>query len=318
VFEDLQLNARAAQIVERIAADQQSLGVASRGGPGGCQIFDFGIEARGGLLAGLSLAEVCLAGLGQVSLVPCGAELAAACAVQVVTDHPVVACMASQYAGWQLAAGKFFAMGSGPMRALARKEPLYERLDYRESSSVAVGVLETRKFPTEEICARIAAETQVSPHELQLLVAPTASHAGTLQVVARGVETALHKLFELGFDLSQIESALGRAPLPPLAIDDLAAIGRTNDAVLYGAEVTLWVRCEDDLLNEIGPRVPSSASPEHGAPFAEIFARFDHDFYRIDPHLFSPAVVSFVNRTSGRTFRFGQFAPSVLLRSFGS
>jgi methenyltetrahydromethanopterin cyclohydrolase len=316
VSEDLQLNARAAQLVERIAAETETLRISVTTGPGGCQLLDLGIGAPGGLAAGLRLAEVCLAGLGQVSLVPCNAELAAPCAVQIATDHPVAACMASQYAGWQLAAGKYFAMGSGPMRALARKEPLFERLTYRESSSVAVGVLETRKLPPEEICHRIAADTGVPLPDLKLLAAPTASHAGNLQVVARSVETALHKLFELGFDLTQIESAIGRAPLPPMAAHDLAAIGRTNDAILYGAEVTLWVRSDDDLLNDIGPRVPSCASPEHGAPFAEIFARYDHDFYRIDPHLFSPAVVSLVNCTTGRTFRFGQMAPDVLARSF--
>ena len=39
--------------------------------------------------------------------------------VQVVTDHPVRACLASQYAGWAIKEGKYFAMGSGPMRAAA-------------------------------------------------------------------------------------------------------------------------------------------------------------------------------------------------------
>ncbi len=147
-------------------------------------------------------------------------------------------------------------------------------------------------------------------------MAPTASQAGTIQVVARSVETCLHKLHELGFDPKRIESAFGTAPLPPVAKDDLAAIGRTNDAVLYGGEVTLWLRGDDDSLRQVGPHIPSSSSPEFGEPFAVIFKRYNCDFYKIDPQLFSPAAVTFCNLDSGRTFRFGQTLPEVIQRSF--
>src|SRR4029079_9837922 len=113
-----------------------------------------------------------------------------------------------------------------------------------------------------------------------------------------------------------IESAYGAAPLPPVAGDDLAAIGRTNDAVLYGAEVTLWLRGDDESIAAIGPRFPSSASPDFGEPFAQIFKRYDCDFYKIDPHLFSPAAVTFCNLDTGRTMRFGKVSPEVVERSF--
>ena len=156
----------------------------------------------------------------------------------------------------------------------------------------------------------------VASERLTILVAPTASQAGGVQIVARSVETALHKLFELGFDLSRIESGFGTAPLPPVARDDLAAIGRTNDAVLYGAEVTLWVRGDDDSLRTIGPKTPSSASADFGAPFGEIFKRYDGDFYKIDPLLFSPAVVTLANLDTGNSFRFGHTLPRVIHRSF--
>jgi methenyltetrahydromethanopterin cyclohydrolase len=151
---------------------------------------------------------------------------------------------------------------------------------------------------------------------LTLLIAPTASLAGTIQVVARSVETALHKMAELGFELARIESGHGVAPLPPIAKNDLAAIGRTNDAILYGGEVTLWMRGADDEIERLGPAVPSSASADFGRPFAEIFAAANHDFYKIDPHLFSPAVVNLVSLDSGRSWRFGEVRPDILARSF--
>jgi methenyltetrahydromethanopterin cyclohydrolase len=283
----------------------------------GATLIDLGIETPGGLGAGLALAEICLAGLGRVSLVPGSGCTGLAPAVAIATDHPVAACMASQYAGWQITGEKYFAMGSGPMRAAYGREPLFERLGHRERPPVAVGVLETRKFPPLAVIEQIASGCGLSPDALTLLVAPTASLAGTVQVVARSVETSLHKLFELGFDLMRVESAWGIAPLPPVAGNDLAAIGLTNDAILYGGEVTLWVRGDDDSLATLGPQVPSSASSDHGLPFAAIFERAGRNFYDIDPHLFSPAVVTFQNLDTGRVQRFGRVEPEILARSFG-
>jgi methenyltetrahydromethanopterin cyclohydrolase len=264
------------------------------------------------------MAEVCLADLGRVNMQHGSIGEWSGPLVNVHTDQPLLACIASQYAGWQITAGKYFAMGSGPMRAVACKEPLVAELGLKELSDRVVGVLESSKLPADDVCRQIAQQCQVTPDHVILLVARTASIAGTLQVVARSVETALHKLHVLGYDLRNVASGLGTAPLPPIAADDLAGIGRTNDAVLYGGQVTLWVRDNDARLAEIGPRVPSSASPDFGEPFAAIFERAGRDFYKIDPMLFSPAVVTLVNQSTGKSHHFGQLRPDVLARSFCS
>lgn len=313
----MQLNQRAAELCDGLVAEAERLRVTITTCESGARLIDCGITAAGGLEAGLAMARICMAGLGQVQLVPAETELWQGPAVQVTTDHPTAACMASQYAGWQVSEGKFFAMGSGPMRAAAGREELFEKIPGREQTDVAVGVLETAKIPPPEVCRDIAKRCGVEPDRLTLLFARTASQAGTLQVVARSVETTLHKLLELGFDLSRVESGLGTAPLPPVAGDDLAGIGRTNDAVLYGGQVTLWVRGDDASLEQIGPKVPSCASADHGRPFAEIFEQYDRDFYKIDPHLFSPAVVMLANLDTGRLHRFGHTLPRVIHQSFG-
>jgi methenyltetrahydromethanopterin cyclohydrolase len=170
--------------------------------------------------------------------------------------------------------------------------------------------------PTDEVAAYLSEHLNVPPSKLTLLVAPATSIAGNVQVVGRSLETALHKLYELKLDLGQVVSGYGTAPLPPIAADEIKAIGRMNDAILYGGQVVVWVQAEDDQLAELGPRVPSSASSDHGAPFAEIFARYDMDFYKIDPMLFSPAVISIHNLRSGRCHTFGRLEPDVLRRSF--
>jgi methenyltetrahydromethanopterin cyclohydrolase len=238
--------------------------------------------------------------------------------VQVASDYPVQACLASQYAGWQIAVGKFFAMGSGPMRAHYGKEALFDHIPGRESAPHVVGVLEGRKMPNEEVIAWLSEKLQLPAGSITLAIAPTASIAGTVQIVARSLETALHKLHELKFDVNQIMSGFGTAPLPPPAKDDLASIGRTNDAILYGGRVHLWVRGDDAVIAEIGPKVPASASSDYGQPFAEVFKRAGHDFYKLDPLLFAPAVVTFHNLASGRSFEVGKLNEAVMRQSFGA
>jgi methenyltetrahydromethanopterin cyclohydrolase len=323
----LQLNERALRLVDTLVTNSAVRRVSVHTLATGARVVDCGIKVEGGLGAGIALARVCLADLADVSLVPGTIGDVACPHIQVATDHPVAACMASQYAGWQISvdlpagadgkAKKYFAMGSGPIRAAAGREEIFDKIGYRESTPVAVGVLETRKIPTDEVAHWICERTKVPPSGLSLLVAPTASQAGTVQVVARSVETALHKLYELGFDLGRVVSAHGAAPLPPVARDDLAAIGRTNDAVLYGGRVTLWVRGDDASIEAIGSRVPSAASSDYGVPFAEIFDRAGGDFYKIDPHLFSPAELTFCNLDSGSSRRFGSVNSEILRKSFG-
>jgi methenyltetrahydromethanopterin cyclohydrolase len=310
------LNERAQRLADFLAANaaQHRIRVQTTGN--GARVLNCGIDTPGGVQAGLSLARVCLANLAEVSLVP-GEVRGVACPyVQVSTDHPVLACMASQYAGWPISVGKYFAMGSGPMRAARGAEELYDHIEGREQPPVAVGILETRKLPTDDVIEAVAEATKVPAAKLTLLVAPAASMAGNLQVVARSVETCLHKLHELGFDLGQVVTGFGSAPLPPVARDEIVAIGRTNDAILYGGRVVLWVNAEDEQLEAVGSRVPSSASNDHGEPFADIFARYEHDFYKIDPLLFSPAEVVFCNLKSGRCHAYGEVLPDVLARSF--
>lgn len=313
----ISLNRRALAIVESLLSRAVEARVAVSELEGGGRFVDCGINVKGSLAAGLDLARVCLGGLAQVDLVPGEVRGAAIPTVSVMTDHPVQACLAAQYAGWSLKDGKYFAMGSGPMRAAAGTEALYDVIGHREDAESVVGVLETRKPPTPAIVARIAAACRVEPARVTLMAAPTASLAGSLQIAARSVETALHKLAELKFDLTRVVSAHGSAPLPPVSENDLAAIGRTNDAILYGAQVVLYLTGDDASLAQVGPRVPSSASRDFGDPFATIFARYGHDFYKVDPLLFSPVQVVLQNIDTGTTLVSGRPEPDILARSFG-
>jgi methenyltetrahydromethanopterin cyclohydrolase len=207
-------------------------------------------------------------------------------------------------------------MGSGPARALIRAEALYDDLDWDEQASAAVLCLETRDAPPAEVADFVAERAGVAPPALTLLTAPTASVTGGVQIAARVVETALHKLHELEFDVKKVVAGYGCCPLPPVAGDDMAALGRTNDAVLYGGQVHLTVEADDDVLGGLVERLPASASSDYGEPFGKVLKDANYEFYEIDPLLFSPAQIRVTSVESGRSFEAGRVNLEVLERSF--
>ncbi|MFM9196609.1 MAG: methenyltetrahydromethanopterin cyclohydrolase [Planctomycetia bacterium] len=322
----MQLNAGALRIVAEILSDPERLGVACHTAASGARIVDCGVKAVGSIEAGVLLARAAMAGLGTVAVEQPG-QVSAAFAhlwpdcewpiVAVASDQPLAACLAAQYAGWKVSTAGYFAMASGPIRAAIGREDLFTEIGMRERADDAVGLLETAKLPPDEVVMTLAADAGVPADRLVLLVARTASTAGTLQVIARSLETALHKLHDLHFDLRRIRRGTGRAPLAPVPKkDDLLAIGRTNDAILYGGHVVLEVTGDDDSLLEIGPRMVSRASADYGAPFCTLFERAGRDFYALDPALFAPALVDLVNVDTGRRHRFGGIAQTIVNGSF--
>ena len=313
----LSLNDRARALADRLAAEADELRVAITTLANGARLIDCGAQAAGGFEAGRRFAEICMAGLGTVAYAPVVFEGRWLPALTVTTDRPAIACLASQYAGWRVDREGYFAMGSGPGRALIRAEELYDDLDWDERASSAVLCLETREPPPAEIADFVAQRAGVPASALTLLFAPTASVAGGVQIAARVVETALHKLHELDFDVRRVVAGYGSCPLPPVAGDDMAAIGRTNDAVLYGGQVHLTVEDDDDdALRDLVERLPALASSDYGEPFGKVLKDADFDFYAIDPLLFSPAQIRLTSVGSGRSFEAGGVNLEVLERSF--
>ncbi|MEP7226725.1 MAG: methenyltetrahydromethanopterin cyclohydrolase [Gemmatimonadales bacterium] len=309
----LRMNEAASEIADNMADQADLLRVRSFRLPSGARVIDAGVETDGGIEAGLAMAEICMGGLGNVSCAPLQIGSQSHTGLTVWTDHPAVACMASQYAGWAISVGKYFAMGSGPLRAHARVErELFEKLGYEEQAEEGVLVLETRALPNDEVAAWVAEKARLQALQLTFVVAPTASIAGGVQISARIIETGLHKMETLGFDVRRVVSAMGTAPLPPVAKNDLRAIGRTNDCILYGGQARYTIKASDAELEKLAEQVPASASRDYGTPFYDIFQRYGGDFYKIDPLLFSPAELWLTSTESGRTFHAGRLNPEVL------
>jgi methenyltetrahydromethanopterin cyclohydrolase len=192
------------------------------------------------------------------------------------------------------------------------EQELFEKLDYAEEAKHGVLVLEGRVLPDAAVAAWVAEKARLKPAQLSFVVAPTASLAGGVQISARILETGLHKMETLGFDVLRVVSGYGAAPIPPVAKNDLKAIGRTNDCILYGGQAHYTIRAADDELAELASKVPATASRDYGTPFYDIFQRYNGDFYKIDPLLFSPAEVWLTSTETGRTFHAGHLNPEIL------
>jgi methenyltetrahydromethanopterin cyclohydrolase len=315
------LNGQAAALVRRLVDEAGHLRVRVEKTHRGAILVDAGIDCPGGIEAGLRIAEICMAGMGHVHLIAGSPFAHWPWMLHVRTSDPVLACLGSQLAGWQLAVGKgkdaFYALGSGPGRALAAKEPLFNELGYHDAADSACLVLEVDKRPPAELIEKVVQDCGIAPDRLTLILTPTSSLAGTVQIVARVLEVALHKLHELHFPLERVVDGMGAAPLPPPAPSFVEAMGRTNDAIIYGGAVQLFVRGPDGEAKALAESLPSTGSRDYGRPFAEIFKSYKGDFYAMDRLLFSPAHVTVTALDSGRSFTAGHLNPTLLDRSFG-
>lgn len=312
----ISVNELAKPLVQELTNKSEALRVNIGKFSNGATYIDAGIDCVGGLEAGRIIGEICMGGLGKVNLYHATAVGDWPLSLHVHTSHPVLACLASQYAGWSLSHEKFHALGSGPGRAIALKEPLFEELAYKDQCDSAVFVLEVDTLPPIEVIDKVAETCKLDPKALTFILTPTSSIAGNMQVVARVLEVAMHKTHELHFPLDNVLDGSASAPLSPPTSDFVKAMGRTNDAILFAGRVQLFVKGDDDAAEKLAKELPSSSSRDYGKPFAQIFKDYEYDFFKVDPMLFSPASVMVTAVESGKTFRGGALDPALLEKSF--
>lgn len=327
----LSVNKLALEIVKKVIANKELLKISVEKLSNGATVIDF---SKGSYGAGKFLGEICLGGLGKVNFTTYMLDQHYLPAVDVNTSEPIIACMASQFAGWSVKLKKevekngiikkkavFDSLGSGPARARSRVEKeLYEELGYKDEADVAVIVFETAKMPNEEVMEIVANKCGVSPSNTYACCAPTASLSGSIQVAARIVETGIHKLHELHFPLDAIKYGYGTTTIAPIAKDDFAAMGTTNDSLIAAGMVYYTIEAEKDKQEELWElirKAPASNSSSYGKPFSETFKEVDYKFYDIDPGLFAPAIYTVNNIKTGKTITAGKINHDLLKMSYG-
>ncbi len=315
----LSVNRLAWKLLQKLVKNSSSYGVKLEKTGSGTTIIDAGVNAKGGFQAGKLVTEICMGGCGKARIICKKYGHLELPSIFISTDHPVIATLGSQYAGWQIGEGDYFAIGSGPARALALKpKDIYKEIKYKDDFDKAIVVLETDKPPPAKLLERFAGDCNVSLEDLAVILTPTASIAGATQVSGRIVETGIHKLRKLGLDPNVIQYAWGTAPIPPVHPKFAHAMARTNDAILYGGTAYYSVEYEnEEELKRFVAKSPSKASKDYGRPFIEIFKEVNMDFYKIDPDLFAPAIIIVNNIKTGNTFQTGELNVNALMKSFG-
>jgi methenyltetrahydromethanopterin cyclohydrolase len=279
-------------------------------------VIDCGVKARGGYEAGLLFTQICMGGLSNPNVAHKKLKHEIFYPfIELYTDYPTIACLAAQKAGWRIAQDGYFAMGSGPARALALKpKHTYEVIEYEDDSDFAVIALESSTLPNEKIMDYVASECGVESSCVVAIVAPTNSMVGSVQIAGRVVEMAIYKLSEMGFDTRHIISAYGSAPIPPVKKDAAVAMGTTNDASIYHGSVTLTV--DGGNIKDLVAKIPSSTSKDYGRPFYTVFKEAKFDFYKLDPSIFAPAEVVVNDISTGETYVAGKTNAEVTMESF--
>lgn len=315
------VNLESKKIVDVMIENETDLNIEVSKLKNGATVLDCGVNVDGGFKAGEYYSKICLGGLAEVGISIPGdlSEKFALPSVKVKTSSPSICTLGCQKAGWSVSVGDFFALGSGPARALAKKPAeTFEEICYEDSCDIAILTLESDTLPNEEVAEYVAKESGVDVANVYLLVAPTSSLVGSIQIAARVVENGTYKMLEaLKFDVTKVKFAAGIAPIAPVDPDGLKAMGKTNDAVLFGGRTYYYLESdESDDIAELAKNLPSSAADGYGKPFFDVFKEAGFDFYKIDKGMFAPAEVVINDLRTGKLYREGYVNVDLLKKSF--
>ncbi|MEF8778479.1 MAG: methenyltetrahydromethanopterin cyclohydrolase [Natronomonas sp.] len=306
------LNRMAVELVDEAIDFADELAIEIHELDNGAVVCDFGVEAVGGIEAGLLLTEIQTGGLATVQTGMDEVSEAPLAHVEVSTDHPAMAFLAAQKAGWELSVEGFEGLGSGPARALVAEEEEYQRMGYRDAADFAVLAIESDKLPTEAVAEHVAETAGVPTSSVFLPTFSTASVTGSVALAARAGELAAFRLSELGYDPLDMLTTTAVAPIAPVAESEDAAMARTNDALAYGGQVHMTVEADFERFGDL----PSTAGTAFGTPFAEIFEEHGWDFYDLPVEVFAPAQAT-IDIVGEGIEVVGETDESILAESFG-
>lgn len=267
--------------------------------PCGARVIDAGVNVRGGFSAGLRVIELSTACLSTATINLLELDGEPWPHVEIQTDQPYWGCFVCQSGNRALSIDEPKTIPSGPACILADHDHIGGELGITDDSDCAVMILEVGVLPDDSACKALAERCGVIPSRLGIVIVPTASLAGIVQITGRTVEVAMHKLDNLGVDIRKISSGIGRCPILSPVSADPEAISRVNDVMVCGSQVWLASSGLDrEVFTALIPKVPASAHPYYGKPFAEIYAEAER-FFEVDKSYYSPAEISIIDLENG-------------------
>ena len=277
-------------------------------------IIDCGINVSGSYDAGLRFVETSMGGLGIARINTEKLGDIPVAFINVTTDHPALSCLISQKADWQINLENYTAIASGPAKSLSLKS-VYKKIQYEDDFEVGVIILESDKLPDEKVMQFIKDECSANfeIEDIVALVTPAGSIVGTVQTSGRVIETAVSKLYRLGFDTTKIVCATGNAPVAPVFKDNLKAKGCAYDSIIYYGSVILNTHGFDE---NIFKKLPSCEAKKYGTSFYDILKEVKGDISKVDHDILAPAKIVVNDLDNGTCYHFGQYNPDILLKSY--
>ena len=284
----------------------------------GATLVDMGLTCPGSWKAGQVFVEAGFGGLGKATYGTFELEPFCLPTIEVWTDHPVIAVVASQAGCWELGTGQYAEIGSGPARAVALADRWSGSGYVDQGADEVVVQLQTRRVPSDDLCRSVADACRVRPEQVYVVFAPTACLVGAIQVASRTVEQVMVKLFLHGFDIHTVRHGFGTAPVAPLTADEGEAMGRVNDCLFYGATTVLYADAPDEAIEPVISKLcfDVNAGEFWGMPFSGIFDRFGRNWFAVPDLIDSPAKVIINSLVTGHSFVGGQINRDVLRQSF--
>ena len=314
------LNQAAMEIISPILDDPERYGARLTRSAGGATIVDLGVAASGSWLGAKLWVEAAHGGMAEFTYGRMRVKDMELPTAEVIIDNPMLSVIACESGAWKLGEGQFVPIGSGPARAKARADRFAKRVEYSDPSPDVVLQLQMKQLPTDETLQFVADACGISQSHLVAMVAPSASLVGGVQVTSRSFEQAMISLGRnTNFDLSTIVYGYGSAPIPPVVDDEVLAMGRINDALVYGSSTGLWLRHpDDDEVRRTAESMAFSAraGDDYGQSYADIYDTYGRSLFNIPARLDSPAHVTLTNILTGSVFSAGKIDEDRLYRTF--
>lgn len=313
------VNKEAMKIVKKIIENKEALNVGVISLKNGSTVIDMGINYPGGWKAAQHLTEITMGGLGLLNYGIYRLGELELPQVNIYADKPVIACLSCQLSGWALPEFKNDAgivpLISGPVRAIVKEDKFAKLFSYQDKSEKVVVVLQDKVLPSEELTTYIAKKCKIEPENIFILVAPTGSLVGLVNVIARTLETSLWRLHELGFDINNVISAWGKAPLPPISKDEYTAMIRANTYIYYGGTAGFVVNCKDEDIERIIEDITLSpkTTKQYGIPFSKLLEEAGGNIFNMTEFCHNVTKVNFCNSFTGNTFVYGKNDQKMLL-----
>ena len=310
----ISVNENVTKYVDKLLDREEELSIKSYSLENKATVIDCGVNAPGSIGAGILFADISLAGLGNVSVVPGIIDSYYINFAQVYIDRPAIACLGSQKPGWKLKADGFAGTGYGPARAISQKpKNIYAAINYTDDAETAVINIETQTMPSVKEMEYIAKQCSTDPECVVALIARPNSIAGSVVNGTRVVEWAMNRLLQMEYDIMEITSASGACPIAPLKKEEPEFVGASFDSIAYYGMAYLYTKGRNDAFKD----ATSSSSKSYGKSFKALLKESQGDFSKVDPMMYAPARIMVNGIQDGSLETYGKLDPAMLLESYG-